>query len=74
MSENRNQAGVRETRKGTTVENLLLSLLAGLLIGAIFKFIKLPVPVPHGLGGLIGLFGMFLGSELVGYLTRSAGR
>lgn len=40
-------------------------MVVGLVIGVIFRLLKLPVPVPHGLGGLLGLIGMFIGSELL---------
>jgi XapX domain-containing protein len=36
----------------------------GLLIGVIFTVLKLPVPVPHGIPGLLGLVGMFIGGDL----------
>ena len=41
--------------------HLIQCLGAGLLIGIIFTVIRLPVPVPHGLGGILGLVGMFCG-------------
>ncbi|MDR0562883.1 MAG: XapX domain-containing protein [Spirochaetaceae bacterium] len=41
--------------------HLLLCLGAGIVIGIAFTLLRLPVPVPHGWGGLVGLFGMFLG-------------
>jgi XapX domain-containing protein len=54
------------------MKEIILSLITGLLIGVIFRLIKLPVPVPHGIGGIVGLIGMFIGSEVVGYITRAA--
>lgn len=44
--------------------HLLLCLGAGLLIGVVFSLLRLPVPVPHGWGGLVGLFGMFIGETI----------
>ncbi|HAE23401.1 MAG TPA: XapX domain containing protein [Spirochaetaceae bacterium] len=44
---------------------LLVPLGVGLVIGIIFRLLKLPVPVPHGWGGLLGLIGMFIGSEVM---------
>ena len=41
---------------------LLQCLGAGLAIGIIFSLLRLPVPVPHGWGGLLGLIGMFAGA------------
>ncbi len=43
---------------------MVLSLLVGVVIGLLFKMIKLPVPVPHDFSGIIGLIGMFIGSAL----------
>jgi XapX domain-containing protein len=37
----------------------------GLVIGAIFGLFKLPLPVPYGWGGVIGLIGMFIGGHIV---------
>lgn len=56
------------------MRSLVISLGVGLVIGILFKSLKLPVPVPHGLGGLIGLVGMFIGSELVSVLSRLAAK
>jgi len=58
--------------KGISMQQLVISLAVGLAIGVIFKLLKLPVPVPHGLGGLIGLVGMFIGSEVVAVVIQSA--
>lgn len=41
---------------------ILIALAVGLLIGVLFQVLKLPVPVPHGWGGMAGLVGMFVGS------------
>ena len=43
---------------------LLQCLGIGLIIGVIFTLLRLPVPVPHGWGGLLGLAGMFVGGEI----------
>ena len=45
---------------------LLQCLGAGLAIGIIFTLLRLPVPVPHGWGGLVGLIGMFVGAIIGG--------
>ncbi|MBD1221102.1 XapX domain-containing protein [Virgibacillus halodenitrificans] len=43
---------------------IVLSLIGGLLVGILFKFIKLPVPAPP-LIGIVGVIGIFLGAQLV---------
>jgi XapX domain-containing protein len=49
---------------------LLLCLAVGLAIGVIFGLFKLPLPVPHGWGGVIGLIGMFIGGHIVDILIH----
>lgn len=43
------------------MSEVLLSLLAGLIIGFAFKLIKLPIPAPPVLAGVIGVVGVYLG-------------
>lgn len=57
-------------RKLSTMVVMLISLLVGIVIGVIFKSLKLPVPVPHDFSGIIGLIGMFVGSALVDEVSR----
>lgn len=42
---------------------IFMSLLGGLIVGVLFKFIKLPVPAPP-LIGIVGVVGIFLGAEI----------
>jgi XapX domain-containing protein len=56
-------------RPGMT--EILIATAVGLAIGAVFRLLKLPVPVPHGLGGLFGLIGMFAGAEAVAWILGS---
>ncbi|MBE3587359.1 MAG: DUF1427 family protein [Thermoanaerobacteraceae bacterium] len=39
----------------------LLALLTGFLAGAVFAWLKLPVPAPPTLAGVMGIVGLFLG-------------
>ncbi|AHN21955.1 DUF1427 family protein [Lysinibacillus sphaericus] len=48
---------------------IILSFIGGLLVGILFKFIKLPVPAPP-LIGIVGVVGIFLGAELVNAVLR----
>ena len=49
---------------------ILIALAVGLLIGGLFQVLKLPVPVPHGWGGIAGLLGMFVGSLAVEQIAQ----
>lgn len=40
---------------------ILKSLATGFVMGAIFAFLKLPIPAPPELPGIIGIFGIFFG-------------
>lgn len=42
----------------------LLALGAGLSVGLLFSWLRLPLPAPPTLTGIIGALGVFLGSVL----------
>ena len=57
-------------RKMPKMVVMFISLLVGIVIGVIFKSMKLPVPVPHDFSGIVGLIGMFVGSALVDVFAK----
>jgi XapX domain-containing protein len=44
---------------------VVLSLLTGTLVGAIFAFFGVPIPAPPKLAGVMGIVGIFLGYRVV---------
>ncbi|WP_082682262.1 XapX domain-containing protein [Haloferax profundi] len=40
---------------------LVLALLAGVIAGALFSVIKIPIPAPPNLAGILGIVGIYLG-------------
>ena len=44
---------------------VLLALITGIIVGAIFSLLKLPLPAPPVLSGIAGIFGIYVGG--VGY-------
>lgn len=40
------------------------ALVAGALCGAVFGIVKLPIPAPNAVAGLLGILGIFLGYRL----------
>lgn len=48
----------------------LLAIGAGLSVGMLFSWLKLPLPAPPTLTGILGAFGVFLGSVLFRWLVR----
>ncbi|WP_053363778.1 DUF1427 family protein [Bacillus sp. FJAT-27251] len=43
------------------MKEVILALLAGLIVGILFKMLKLPIPAPPVLAGVIGIVGVYLG-------------
>lgn len=46
----------------------LLALLTGLLAGALFSFLQVPIPAPPELPGLLGIVGIYVGYKVVQWL------
>lgn len=42
---------------------ILAALATGALIGVIFSFLKLPLPAPPVLSGIVGVLGIYLGGQ-----------
>jgi XapX domain-containing protein len=43
----------------------LLALVTGLVTGAVFKFLHVPIPAPPELPGVMGILGIYVGYKLV---------
>lgn len=52
------------------MKELLLCLGVGIMIGIVFALLRLPMPVPHSWGGVIGLAGMFVGGIIGGKIVE----
>ncbi len=42
-----------------------LALLTGLVAGALFAYLRVPIPAPPNLAGIMGIVGIYLGYKLV---------
>ncbi|MFC2495469.1 MAG: XapX domain-containing protein [Candidatus Absconditicoccaceae bacterium] len=49
---------------------ILTALGSGILMGAIFTLLKLPLPAPNARAGIAGIAGIFIGSLLVGLFIK----
>lgn len=49
----------------------IVSLLTGIVLGALFGLFKLPVPAPAVLEGALGVVGTYLGGAVVGPYLRT---
>lgn len=43
------------------MKEIILALLAGIIVGLIFKFLRLPLPAPPVLAGIMGIAGIYVG-------------
>ena len=55
------------------MKEIIISLLAGWIIGVIFAWIKLPIPAPPPLG-LVGAAGLTLGGFCYQWLSQVLGK
>ncbi|BAB07525.1 XapX domain-containing protein [Halalkalibacterium halodurans] len=46
------------------MQELLLAFVAGLAVGFLFALIKLPIPAPPALAGILGIVGIYVGYKL----------
>lgn len=47
------------------VKEALMAMLAGIVIGVVFKLIKLPLPAPPVLAGVLGVAGVYIGGKII---------
>ncbi|HBE9115254.1 Uncharacterized protein conserved in bacteria [Citrobacter braakii] len=48
--------------------DIILSFIAGAIIGFIFTLIKLPIPAPAAWPGVFGIIGVLSGNQIFNYL------
>jgi XapX domain-containing protein len=48
-----------------------LAFLTGLLTGALFAYLEIPIPAPPSIAGVLGIVGIYTGFKLVGWSGRS---
>ncbi|MBU8907842.1 XapX domain-containing protein [Desertibacillus haloalkaliphilus] len=52
------------------MKEILLSVLAGLIIGMVFKVLRLPLPAPPVLAGVVAVFGVYAGGVIASWLFK----
>ena len=50
------------------MNEVMMSLLAGGAVGLLFAFLKLPIPAPPVLSGIMGIVGVSLGAQAYHWL------
>lgn len=53
------------------LNEVLLATLSGLIVGIVFTAIKLPIPAPPVLSGIMGIVGVFLGSVIYSKIVET---
>lgn len=68
MAANRGRTGIVTLRKG--IDSMTLqdveALAVGLAVGFLFARLRLPIPAPPTLTGILGIVGIFLGYKISG--------
>jgi XapX domain-containing protein len=52
------------------IKQLLLSLLTGAVLWGVFTLLKLPLPAPGALAGIVGIIWIYLWYVLVNYFIK----
>ncbi|MBM7542656.1 XapX domain-containing protein [Amphibacillus cookii] len=50
------------------MREVFLALLAGVMVGILFKFLKLPLPAPPVFSAVVGVFGVYLGGVIAEHI------
>lgn len=48
---------------------ILLSLATGFIVGFVFALLKLPIPAPPALAGVMGILGIYSGFKAFDYIA-----
>jgi XapX domain-containing protein len=52
------------------MKEIFLALIAGLIVGMLFKFLKLPLPAPPVFSAVVGVFGVYFGGVLLDWIMK----
>ncbi|WP_156291837.1 XapX domain-containing protein [Oceanobacillus salinisoli] len=50
------------------------SFIAGIVMGAIFSLLNLPIPAPPNLAGIMGIVGIFIGFLIINQFNKARGK
>ncbi|MDQ1147282.1 MAG: DUF1427 family protein [Bacillus sp. (in: firmicutes)] len=52
------------------MKEVFMALIAGLIVGMLFKFLKLPLPAPPVFSAVVGVFGVYFGGIVLDWITK----
>ena len=50
-----------------SMNEAIKALVAGVAFGVVFALLKLPIPAPGTIAGILGLLGLFIGYMVISY-------
>jgi XapX domain-containing protein len=50
------------------MKEIVLSIVAGMAVGILFRFFKLPLPAPPVLSAVLGVFGVYFGGVVAEWI------
>jgi len=50
------------------MKEIILALISGMIVGILFKFLKLPLPAPPVFSAVVGVFGVYFGGVVAEYI------
>lgn len=53
------------------MKEVFLALIAGMIVGMLFKFLKLPLPAPPVFSAVVGVFGVYFGGVVLDWIMES---
>jgi XapX domain-containing protein len=59
-----------QKKESRNMHEIFLALLAGIFVGVVFTLLKLPLPAPPVLSGIVGILGILVGSKIVIFITE----
>lgn len=51
------------------MNQVVLATISGITVGALFSYLKFPIPAPPTLAGVMGVAGVYLGAVVIKYFT-----
>ncbi|WP_087021929.1 XapX domain-containing protein [Thaumasiovibrio subtropicus] len=52
------------------MQEVVMALIAGMVVGVLFSAIKLPIPAPPVLSGVMGIVGVYAGGQLYQWIIE----
>jgi len=51
---------------------MILSFITGIIVGVVFSLLRMPIPAPNNIEGVLGIVGIFVGMLIINILKKYA--